>query len=88
LYSGLAKEQGGGSGHEEFEAAYHLNRLDRAAAAYLLMSRLADLARLQQDADSAGLAAAVARGRQTLKTTRVLFAKDDPWLRKVDQILR
>lgn len=87
LYTGLAMEKGGGSGRKEFEAAYRLNRLDRSAAAYLLMNCLADLARMQAGADSAVQAAALARGRQTLNTTRPLFAVDDPWLHKVEQIL-
>jgi hypothetical protein len=86
IYSGLAKEKSGFSGRNEFEQAYALNRLDSTAAAYLLMSRLADISRLQQQLDGELLQAEISRFKQELRQARNLFADNDPWFRRLQPI--
>ena len=86
VYSGLAKEQSGLSGRKEFELAYALNRLDKTAAAYLLMSRLADISRWQQQADFDALKYGLDRFRLDLQKTKFLFAKGDAWFKRLEAI--
>lgn len=88
FYRGLAKEKGGEGASDEFEMAYRLNPLDRSAAAYLLMSRLADISRLQAKGDVETLNVAWQRLRQTLDISRQLFAVDDPWFTHIDKMFR
>ncbi len=88
IYIGLAKEKAGISGRNDFEQAYALNRLDRTAASYLLMSRLADISRFQRQADAGPLAAGIARCRKDLKETKILFSRDDPWFKKLESLVR
>jgi hypothetical protein len=88
IYSGLAKEKGGISGRQDFEQAYALNRLDRIAASYLLMSRLADIARLQKQADAKPLAAGIDRFKQDLEETKILFSPTDPWFKNLKSLVR
>jgi hypothetical protein len=88
LYRGLVKEKAGNVGRAEFETAYRLNPLDRSAAAYLLMSRLADISRLQADHQDKQLGSAWNRLQQTLDATRPLFPADDPWIKEIDKLSR
>jgi hypothetical protein len=88
IYIGLAKEKAGISGRQDFEQAYLLNRLDQTAAAYLLMSRLADIARLQERADAEPLAEGITRFRKDLKETKILFSPDDPWFKNLESSVR
>lgn len=88
IYSGLAKEKSGLSGRSEFTAAYALNRLDKAVAAYLLMSQAAEIARLQGAEAQEQLPKAQDNLRTTLSATKNLFAEDDPLLSKMRLLLR
>ncbi len=83
LYLGLANEKGGGSGRQEFAAAYGLNRLDRTAAHYLLMSRVAEIARYQRQNKTAAMRQAQQRLAADLAATRILFDKNDQWYRRL-----
>jgi hypothetical protein len=85
LYLGLAKEKGGDAGRREFEMAHRLNPLDRSAVAYLLMSELADISKLQTQGKKGSLKAARQRLRETLDSTRVLFPADDAWLKHIEK---
>ena len=88
IYIGLAKEKAGIPGRQDFEQAYEINRLDRTAASYLLMSRLADIARLQKRADAEPLADGITRFRQDLKETKILFSPNDPWFKNLESLVR
>lgn len=88
IYRGLAKQQGGVSGRQDFADAYALNRLDQTAAAYLLMSRLADIAALQPQNDREALHQAERRFKSDLAATRRLFDKDDQWYRRLVALVR
>ena len=88
IYTGLAKEKGGVSGRNEFTSAYAINRLDKAAAAYLLMSQAAEIARLQQSEAREQLPKARHNLQTTLSATKNLFTKEDPWLTKLRLLLR
>lgn len=88
MYIGLAKEKSGQSGSEQFEAAYHLNRLDKNAASYLVMSRIANIRRARQTNDLDQLTLFTSRLRQEVRKVNVLFPKNDPWLASVKDYLR
>lgn len=87
IYKGLAQEKSGLSGRSEFEEAVQLNRLDRYAAAYLLMSHLAEVGRLQQSSDPAALSRALGAARERIASSRMLFPADDPWIVEIEHIL-
>lgn len=87
LYLGLAKEKGGSSGRQEFAAAYALNRLDRNAANYLLMSRVAEIARYQQQNKMTAMRQAQQLLAADLAATRMLFDKNDQWYRRVTALV-
>lgn len=88
IYTGLAKEKSGVSGINEFTNAYVINRLDKAAAAYLLMGYVAEMTRLQQSGMSSQLQKTQDKLQSTLKSVKILFAKDDPWLAKMRLLLK
>jgi len=87
LLTGLAREKGGLSGRSQFKAAYAINRLDKDAAAYLLMSQVAEIAYLQQSELREQLSKARQTLQTTLHTTKILFPKDDPWLDKIGRLV-
>lgn len=86
-YRGLVTERSGQVGREDFEAAFRLNPLDRTAASYLLMSRVADMSRLQSRGNANALKSASERLRQTLEFSRPLFPVNDPWLKGIERML-
>ncbi|NOQ78110.1 MAG: hypothetical protein GQ546_01780 [Gammaproteobacteria bacterium] len=88
IYTGLAKEKSGVSGMNEFSNAYDINRLDKAAAAYLLMSQAAEISRLQHSGMQSQLQKTHDNLQSTLKSAKNLFAKDDPWLAKMRLLLK
>jgi hypothetical protein len=88
IYSALAKEKIDHAGTQEFESAYGLNRLDKGAASYLLMSRIAEVERAKRQSDRTKLEVSVNKLRKDLDAVRVLFAKDDEWLKHVEDYLQ
>jgi len=78
IYLGLARELAGYNGSGQFEQAYKLNRLDKDAASYLLMSKLANISRLQQGAEEM-LVTEIGKFKRLLRSLQVLYAKDDSW---------
>ncbi len=88
IYSGLAKEKIGWSGNEEFETAYSMNRLDRVAASFVLMSHIANITRARDRGDDLSLKAAKTRLGANLKSVRVLFRKNGQWIRHVESYLK
>lgn len=84
---GMAMEQGGRSGLEQFEAAYAANRLDRRVARFMIMGRLSKIEKaLARDDDQA-----VRRQWEVLdgflKKARILFPSNDEWLAKVERLI-
>lgn len=84
IYPGLIKEKTGYSGRLEFEEAYQMNKLDKSAASYLLMSEIAQIERTKKNAEKAELKANLKRD---LKEVKNLFDKGDQWLQHVEQYL-
>jgi hypothetical protein len=87
IYRGLAKEKGGHSGRADFSAAYRLNRLDRTAAAYLLMSQVDELADLQRRSESSSWHDSLEELKRTVAATRMLFDKQDQWFRQIARLV-
>ncbi|ODS29933.1 MAG: hypothetical protein SCARUB_04965 [Candidatus Scalindua rubra] len=88
IYSGLAKEKTDSSGMQEFEAAYRLNRLDKGAASYLLMSRIMDIVRAKRQSDKTKLEVCVHKFKKDLKSVKVLFVNNDKWLQHIEDFLQ
>lgn len=88
IYTGLAKEKSGSSGCNEFRSARMLNRLNKAAASYLLMCQTAEIARLQQSGSLEYLPKAYDNLQATLSETKFLFAEEDPFFSKLEFLLR
>ena len=89
LYWGIALERLGKSGRGMIEKAYRLNPYSRITVQYMIMSDLSAIGRL------AGVPNAKAQRSMIIQSLRgiindneYLFPKNDPWLRKVLNLLR
>lgn len=84
LYRGLAKERLGHSGRDDFLQAYDLSPFAQTTVRYLLMADLAALAR--NHLSPAAAAEMHDRLRDTIERERYLFAPDDPWLLRLEEM--
>ncbi|MGF1610820.1 MAG: hypothetical protein ACFCUQ_15570 [Kiloniellales bacterium] len=85
LYRGMALEQLGKSGRDEFEEAFALNPYSRTTIRYLVMSDLAALAR--QDLAATRRQELRERIAATLDQHYAIFPPDDAWLDQVEHLL-
>ena len=87
IYSGLTKEKQGESGLSEFVQAYRLNRLDKTAASFLLMSRTVQIRRAHQHNPEL-LGQRIHELQKDLQSVKVLFPKNDAWLQDIESYTR
>lgn len=85
LYRGVALEHSGSGGAAELRRAYELNPYDRTVVSYLLMSHLAALMRTPASDPERGRI--VSAARELVASKRYLFPSDDPWLKRVTDVL-
>jgi hypothetical protein len=83
MYSGLAKEQMGKSGNQEFEAAYTSNPLDSNAASYLLMAHIAEVERARKAKKFKRAKAEMLKLKTKMNQMKPLFDTDSTWFHEV-----
>lgn len=81
LYLGISRYNLGQSGLADFRRAMALNAYDRNAARFLLLGYLLDYRRSHNSA-------LLKSFDETMKRTRILFAKDNRWFQNLQQVAR
>lgn len=83
IYQGIALEKIGKSGSDNFVLAYSLNKLNKTAASYLLMSRISDLEKAKRYNNMAQIQEGIRRLKVLLMSTKVLFDQNEEWFNNI-----